>query len=206
MNIGIIGSGMIGETTARLLAKAGHQVAISNSRGPESLTELVKGLGPNAKAVTVEEASRFGEVVLVAIPFRAYPSLAAAAFQGKIVVDAMNYYAGRDGPIDLGAQGSSALVARHLPGARVVKAFNTMNFKALGARGDAGAPVDQRLALFVAGDDAAAKHTVADLIQQIGFAAIDVGSLADGRQLEPGSPVYNRPMPAPEARKALGRE
>jgi predicted dinucleotide-binding enzyme len=205
MKIGIIGSGMIGGTTARLLVAAGHQVALSNSRGPESLKEQVEGLGPNARAATIEEACRFGEVVLVAIPFGAYSSLPAAALQGKIVIDAMNYYPGRDGKFDVGAQGSSALVAKHLPGARVVKAFNTMNFKPLGTRGDAKAPADQRLALFVAGDEAAAKCTVAGLIEQVGFAAIDVGSLADGRRVEPGSPVYNRPMPAPDARKALGQ-
>lgn len=131
MNIGIIGSGNIGATTAGLFAGVGHEVAISNSRGPETLESLVEKIGPRAHAATVEEAADFGEVVLVAIPFYAYETLPADRFAGKIVVDAMNYYASRDGEIDFGGLGSSELLARHLPDSRVVKAFNTMYYETL---------------------------------------------------------------------------
>ncbi len=103
MHIGIIGAGNIGTTTARLFVDAGHQVAISNSRGPESLVGLVAALGPNARAMTVDDAAAFGDVVLVAIPFGCYETLPSARLAGKIVVDAMNYYAQRDGRRDFGA-------------------------------------------------------------------------------------------------------
>ena len=126
MNIGIIGAGNIGANAARLFAGAGHEIAISNSREPESLTALVEEMGTNARAATVEDAASFGDVVLVAIPFWRYGSLPAGPLSGKIVVDAMNYYEGRDGQIDFGDLTSSEMVARRLPDARVVKAFNTM--------------------------------------------------------------------------------
>jgi len=126
MNMGIIGSGNIGATTARLFTEAGHKVAVSNSREPESLESLVEEIGPRARATTVEEAAAFGEVVLVAMPLFAYETLPSDQLAGKIVVDAMNYYEGRDGQIDFDGLTSSELVARGLPGARVVKAFNTM--------------------------------------------------------------------------------
>ena len=142
MNIGIIGSGNIGATTARLFADAGHEVTVANSRGPESLAELVADLGPKARAGTVEDAARTGDVVLVAIPLRAYPDLPAEAFADKVVIDANNYYPQRDNQIeelDSGETTSSELLARHLPCARVVKSFNTMNFRPLGSEGRPGA-------------------------------------------------------------------
>ncbi len=131
MKIGIIGSGHIGGTLAKLWAKAGHQVAISNSRGPASLAALVAEIGPQARAATVEEAAAYGEVVLVAIPYGKFDTLPFAKMSGKIVIDAMNYYPQRDGQIDFGDLTSSELVARHLPGGRLVKAFNTMYFETL---------------------------------------------------------------------------
>jgi 8-hydroxy-5-deazaflavin:NADPH oxidoreductase len=204
MNIGIIGSGKIGGTTAKLFAGVNHQVRISNSRGPASLSALVVPLGPRVQAATVEEAARFGDVVLVAIPLGKYRTLPAAALSGKVVIDAMNYYPQRDGQIDVGALTSSELVAQHLSGARVVKAFNTMYFETLANQGRPAAPIDERLALFVAGDDAAAKTIVSRLIEEIGFAPIDTGSLHDGGGLQqPGAPIYNHPMAAPEARAAV---
>jgi predicted dinucleotide-binding enzyme len=126
MNIGIIGSGNIGATAARLFADAGHEVAVSNSRGPESLVPLVKEIGPRGRAATVEDAADFGELVLVAMPFFAYETLPAEPLAGKVVVDAMNYYERRDGRIDFDGLTSSEVVARHLPNSRLVKAFNTM--------------------------------------------------------------------------------
>src|SRR5688572_30407020 len=124
MKIGIVGSGNIGGTAARLFAKAGHEVAISNTRGPESLAELVGELGPSSKAMTVEEAVRFGDVVLVAIPLKNFGDLPAEAFREKIVIDANNYYPDRDGQIevlDRDETTSSEMLAAHLEGARVVK-------------------------------------------------------------------------------------
>jgi predicted dinucleotide-binding enzyme len=201
MNIGIIGAGNIGSTSAGLFARAGHQVALSNSRGPQSLAAVVQDLGPNVRATTVEEAAAFGDVVLVAIPFGKYTTLPADPLAGKIVVDAMNYYAQRDGQIDFGGLSSSEMIARQLDRSRLVKAFNTMYFETLANGGSADAPPEDRLALFVAGDDAEAKAIVSGLIEEIGFAALDTGSLAaGGRRQEPGSPIYNRPMTLSEAR------
>jgi len=207
MKIGIIGSGNIGATTARLFAGAGHDVTIANSRGPESLAELVGDLGPNAQAATVEDAARASDVVLIAIPLRAYPDLPAEAFAGKVVIDANNYYPQRDGQIpelDREETTSSELLARHLTGARIVKSFNTMNFRPLGSDGRPDAPRAERLAIYLAGDDEGAKEIVAGLIHEVGFAPVDTGSLHEGgvRQ-QPGSPIYNNPMPAEEAEAAV---
>src|SRR5439155_16709773 len=129
MAIGIIGSGMIGGTTARLLASIGYEVTIANSRGPESLKGLVSDIGPRARAATVEEAAASGDIVLVAIPLGRYRDLPAEALASKVVVDAMNYYPDRDGEMDFGYLTSSELLSRHLPGASVVKAFNTMSLR-----------------------------------------------------------------------------
>ena len=204
MQIGIIGAGSIGGTAAKLFAEATHQVALSNSRGPASLASLVQELGPRVRAATTEEAAKFGEVVLVAIPFGKYQTLPAASLRGKVVVDAMNYYAERGGRIEFGDLTSTELVARFLSGARVVKAFNTMYFKTLATQGRRDAPVDDRLALFLAGDNADAKRVVSRLIEEIGFAPVDTGSLHHGgRRQEPGSAIYNHTMTARETRDAL---
>ena len=203
MNIGIVGSGNIGATAARLFAEAGHEVAVSNSRGPETLAGLVAAIGPRARASTVEEAVDFGEVVLVAIPFFAYETLPTDLLAGKTVVDATNYYPGRDGEMNLDGLGSSELLARHLPDARIVKAFNTMYYETLGAEGRPGVPPVECLVLFVAGDDAEAKAVVSGLIEEIGFAPVDVGTLEDGRKQQPGSPIYNAPMNEAQAREEL---
>src|SRR5947207_704896 len=138
MKIGIIGAGHIGGTAARLFVDAGHDVVISNSRGPETLRDLIAQLGPKARAATAEEAARSGEVVLIAIPLKDYTTLPAAELRGKVLVDAMNYYPERDGhiaPLDSGESTSSELVAARLPGARVVKAFNTIWFEHLKTKG-----------------------------------------------------------------------
>ncbi len=204
MNIGVIGSGKIGGTAARLFSRAGHHVAISNSRGPASLASLVEDLGAGARAATIEEVSSFGEVVLVAIPFGKYDTIPGQLLEGKVVVDAMNYYPQRDGRIEFGDGTSTELVARYLRGARLVKAFNTMYFETLATQGREGAPVEDRLALFVAGDDVKAKAMVSRLIEEIGFAPVDTGSLHDGGRLQqPGSRIYNHPMTAREARTVL---
>ena len=206
MRIGIVGSGMIGGTLGTLFARAGHEVALSNSRGPDSLRELVEGIGPNARALTVDEAASFGEVVLLAVPFRkpeALPSLETVA--GKVVIDAMNPY-GEGGVMDLGDSTSSEETAKRLPGARVVKAFNTLYYKLLQDEGRPEGDVQDRLAVFLAGDDEEAKAVVSKLIEEIGFAPIDTGSLREGgRRLGPGSPLYNTPVKGGDAQEAVSR-
>ena len=205
MRIGIIGSGNIGGTLARLWAGAGHEVVLANSRGPESLAGLVADIGPAASASTPAVAAEAGEVVVVAIPFVRYPDLPADKLAGKVVVDATNYYAGRDGPFPELASGtttSSELVAAALTGATVVKAFNTIHFRHLAADGQpAGTP--GRRAIPIAGDDATAKVTVAALIDEIGFDAYDVGPLADGRRFDPGTPLFNVALTRDEVAAAL---
>lgn len=205
MKIGIIGSGNIGATAARLFAKAGHEVAISNSRGPETLRELVADIGPNVRAATVEEAAEFGEVVLEAIPFGRYKELPVEPLARKVVVDAANYYPQRDGEIDFGGLTSSEEIARYLgPGVRLVKAFNTMYYETLASEGRPEAPVEERLVLFVGGDDEEAKARVSRLIEEIGFAPVDTGPLGEGgRKQQPGSAIYNEPMTPLRARESL---
>ena len=202
MNIGIIGVGNIGSTAAKLFANAGHDVAISNSRGPETLERLVSELGPGVRAATVEDAASFGEVVLVAIPFWSYEALPAHRLASKIVVDATNYYEGRDGRIDFGDLTSSELISEHLSRARLVKAFNTMYYETL--RTEVRDSNGDRLVLFLAGDDEEAKAIVSGLIDEIGFSPVNTGSLRDGgRKQQPGSPIYNVPMTAEQARETL---
>lgn len=205
MRIGIIGAGNIGATTARLFANAGHDVAISNSRGPASLQSLIDEIGPRARAMTVDDAARFGDVVVLAVPWRRPEALPTPqAVEGKIVVDAMNPYGEGGGLENLQGLTSSEHTRRRLPGARLVKAFNTMWFKHLAANGRKALPVSQRYAIFVAGDDEEAKQVVMKLVEEIGFGPVDTGSLVDGgRRQEPGSPVYNKPMTAGEAEQHL---
>ena len=207
MKIGIIGAGRIGATAAGLIVKSGNEVAISNSRGPETLRELVTQLGPCVQAMTVEEAARFGDVILISIPFRKYQQLPAKIFDGKIVIDSNNYYPERDGnipEIDLGKITSSELLASHLSGARIVKAFNTMWFEHLKSEGNSQLPSSERRAIFIAGDDPEAKKIVAKLIDDIGFTAVDTGSLRDGgKEQQPGSRTYNKNITAKEADSLL---
>jgi len=204
MRIGVIGAGQIGGTAAKLFAKAGHQVAVSNSRGPATLASLVSSIGPNATAMSVVDAANFGEAVLLALPYRRMDALPPAEmFAGKIVIDAMNPYSAVGRVMDLGEGTSSEEVAKRLPGARLVKAFNTMGWNTL-ASGSRPAH-EERLVVFIAGDDAAAKATVAKLIDEIGFASIDTGSLREGgRRQQPGSRIYGRPMTVREAKQILG--
>lgn len=201
MKIGILGAGRIGATAARLFVAAGHEVAISNSRGPESLRELVTGLGPGARATAIEDAARFGEVVLLAVPWHREDALPGPGLlRSKIVIDAMNPYNPEGGFFDLGGSTSSEIVLRRLPGARLVKAFNTIYYEHLAARGRKDIPVEERHAIYVAGDDAEAKEVVSQLIEEIGFAPVDTGSLREGGRLQqPDSLIYNRTYTAREA-------
>jgi 8-hydroxy-5-deazaflavin:NADPH oxidoreductase len=190
MRIGVVGTGMIGGAATQLFEQAGHEVlAGSRSDG------------------RVEDACAFGEIVLVAIPFGAYETLPPDLLDGRIVVDAMNYYPGRDGRIaalDRDQTTSTELLAEHLPGARVVKAFNTLHAETLAEEGRGPGEPD-RLVMLVAGDDVNAKRHVADLIDEIGFEPVDTGGLADGGRLQqPGAALYGAELTAAEAREALG--
>jgi predicted dinucleotide-binding enzyme len=206
--IGIIGAGMIGATTARLFVQAGHEVAVSNSRGPASLADLVNELGPRARAMTAADAARWADIVLLAVPWRSPEALPPAdTVAGKIVIDAMNPYAHDGGVQDLGASTSSEETRKRLPGARLVKAFNTIWFKHLAERGRADAPLDDRHAIFIAGDDEDAKKIVSELIEEIGFGPVDTGALVEGgRRQQPNTSLYNKVLTRREARALAERK
>jgi len=205
MRIGLIGAGNIGSTLARLAVEHGHDVMISNSRGPETLAGLVSHLGERATAGTAARAAEFGDVVVVTIPLKNYRKVPAAELANKIVIDTNNYYPKRDGQIpelDSGAVTTSELLAAHLPESRVVKAFNNIYYADLAAQGQpAGTP--GRRALPIAGGDAEAKKVVAGLIEEFGFDVIDAGGLAEGRRFQRDTPAYVTRLDAGDLRAAL---
>lgn len=193
--IGLIGSGNIGGTVARLAVRAGYDVVLSNSRGPETLVDLVADLGDKASAGTGADAVQAGDLIVVTIPIKAYPALVGTDVSGKVVIDTGNYYPERDGEIAELASGAltdSEYLGRHLTGARIVKAFNNIFFKHLLSlarpAGDA-----QRSALPVAGDEDAAKQAVTELLDGLGYDTVDAGALADSWRQQPGTPVYGAP-------------
>lgn len=193
--IGFIGSGKIGSTVAKLAVDAGHQVVMSNSRGPDTLADLVAELGPNARAGTVEEAATAGDLVVVTIPQKAYVEVPVAPLKGKPVLDTINYYPQRDGNVaelDDGSTTSSELLQVHLPESGVVKVFNNINYVPLGTLGrPTGDP--KRSALAIAGDDSGAKAAVTAFLDSIGYDALDVGPLAEGFRFQVGAPAYGTP-------------
>jgi 8-hydroxy-5-deazaflavin:NADPH oxidoreductase len=207
MKIGILGAGRIGAVAARLFIEAGHEIAISNSRGPDSLRELVAKLGPKAHAMTIADAARFGEAVLLAIPWHRTDALPAPEIvPNKIVIDAMNPYRPEGGFFELGDSTSSEEILKRVRGARFVKAFNTIYYEHLASRGRKELPLEDRHAIYLAGDDAEAKQTVAQLIRDIGFAPVDTGSLREGgRMQQPDSPIYNETYTARQARALFPR-
>ncbi|MGI8881942.1 MAG: NADPH-dependent F420 reductase [Jatrophihabitans sp.] len=206
MKIGLIGSGNIGTAVAQLAIAQGHDVALSNSRGPDTLADLVTQLGPHASAATATEAAADGDIVVVTIPFKAYQQVPVEPLAGKVVIDTNNYYPQRDGHVAELADDSTSsaeLLAAHLPTSRVVKAFNHIESSQLRDQGQrAGAP--GRRALAIAGDDAEAKSIVTDLIDSFGFDVVDAGSLADGRRFQVGTPAYGPRLDVAKMRAALG--
>ena len=207
MNIGVIGAGKIGGTVGVLWAKAGHKVRFA-TRHPESLGPLLAEAGPNASAGSPEEAARFGEIVFCSVPYGAWPSLAPALaplVSGKVVLDSANPYPGRDGDFAKAAiaagEGAGVPVARLLPGARLVRAFNSVYFKTLET--EAHRPGD-RIGIPLAGDDAAALDTAARLVRDAGFEPVVVGPLASAASFDPGTPVYNTGMSGADLARALG--
>jgi 8-hydroxy-5-deazaflavin:NADPH oxidoreductase len=206
MKIGIIGSGHIGGTLAKLFVAAGHEVAVSNSRQPDTLAGLVEELGNRARAMTAADAERFGELVVVSVPLGRYREVPADAIGGKVVIDTNNYYPPRDGQfpeLDDDSTTSSELLQAHLPGARVVKAFNAIVWTRLRNDGrPAGDP--ERLGIPISGDDEQAKRTVAEVINEIGFDPVDAGTLPKGgRKHQPGTPAYTQGLPTAELRARL---
>jgi len=193
--VGLIGSGRIGSTVARLAIAAGYDAVLSNSRGPETLRDVVESLGPRARAATGDEAAVLSDLVVVAVPVKAYQALPAEALAGRLVLDAGNYYPPRDGNVpelDDKSLTSSAYLRRSVPGAEVVKVFNNIFFKHLqNLARPAGSAY--RSCLPIAGDSAAAKETVAEFLDAIGYEALDYGTLAESWRQEPGTPAYGAP-------------
>ncbi len=194
MTIGIIGAGMIGSTLARLWSDAGHDVVLS-SRHPSALTPLVERIGPRASVGTPVAAAALGTVVMLTVPLKAVPDLARELkheLEGKIVLDTGNAYERRDGVVAAEATahagGSAGWAAEQFPGARWVKAFNTVYYQTLAtqARRDG-----DRVGIPLAGDDHGALDVASELVRDAGFDAVIVGPLARGREFEPDTPMYN---------------
>ena len=206
MRIGIIGSGHIGGTLARRFVEVGHEVALSNSRGPETLAGLVTELGPRAQAMTAAEAARFGDLVVVSVPFGRYSEVPNEGVAGKVVIDTNNYYPRRDGhfeELDSDRTTSSELLQAHVSDARVVKAFNAILWSRLRDDGRSAGDGD-RLGIPISGDDEQAKQTVAQLIDEIGFDPVDAGTLAEGgRRYQPGTAAYTDGLQTRELRARL---
>lgn len=193
--VGFIGSGMIGGTVARLSLAAGHDVVLSNSRGPDTLKDLVRELGPRARAATAEGAADAGDIVVVAIPLKAYRSVPVRPLVSKVVLDADNYYPARDGQIadlDAGRLTSSELLQRHVRSSLVVKVFNNIYYRHLASLARPAGAAD-RSYLPIAGDGAQAKAAVTAFLDSIGYGAADAGPLGEGWRQQPGEPVYGTP-------------
>jgi 8-hydroxy-5-deazaflavin:NADPH oxidoreductase len=203
--IGLIGAGHIGSQLARLAVKNGYDVVISNSRGPETLADLVHELGPHARAATPPEAAQAGDIVVVTIPLKNLRDVPAAPLAGKVVIDTLNYYPQRDGHIadlDNEKTTTSELVQRHLPQSRVVKAFNHIYAADLTTHGQPAGSANRR-ALAIAGNDTAAKSDVESLLDQFGFDTVDMGPLSESWRIQRDTPGYGPRRTAGELRKDL---
>jgi 8-hydroxy-5-deazaflavin:NADPH oxidoreductase len=208
VRIGIIGAGMIGSTLAKLWVRAGHEVRLA-SRHPDALKGLVEGLGKSASAGSPRDAAEFGDVVMLAVPLEAVPRLAAdlgSSLSGKVVLDTGNAYERRDGDVARQASehpaGSAAWAAAMFPGARWIKAFNTVYFKTLESEAHREGA---RIGIPLAGDDSAAVETAAGLVRDAGFDPVTVGKLVRGKDFEPDTRPYNTGMSGPELRALFGQ-
>jgi predicted dinucleotide-binding enzyme len=203
--IGLIGAGHIGSQLARLAVQQGYAVVVSNSRGPETLQDLVRELGPTARAATSVEAAQAGDVVVVTIPLKNIDDVPVEPLRGKIVIDTNNYYPQRDGHIpelDNEETTTAELLQRHLPTSKIVKAFNHIYAAELTTHGQpAGTP--NRRALAIAGEDADAKGVVAQLIDRFGFDVVDVGPLSESWRIQRDTPGYGPRRTAEELRRDL---
>ena len=192
--LGIIGSGHIGSAVARLAVAADMNVIIANSRGPETLQDLVAELGPLARAGTVQDAAQAGDAVVLSIPLKAVPDLPEGLLADKLVLDTSNYYPFRDGVIPELVENtitSSEMVQRQLGSPRYVKVFNNIMAAHIPALARPAGAAD-RTALPIAGDDAQAKAGAAEIISRLGFDTVDAGSLAESWRFEPDTPAYGR--------------
>ena len=190
MKIGILGAGYVGRSLAGAGVRSGHEVMLSNSRGPHTLTSEAALIG--CKTGTTEEAARFGELVVVAVPLKHYRAVPVEPLAGKVVIDTNNYYPDRDDAIpelDSKRTTSSEMLAAYLPRSKVVKAFNAIRMPDFDRDGQPAGSFDRR-ALPFAGDDAEAKQVTSDLIDQFGFDPVDVGPLSASWRFETGTPVY----------------
>ena len=204
MKIGIIGAGHIGSTIGELWARAGHPVFFS-SRHPEELKDLVARLGSLAQAGTVDQAIAFGDVVFIAVPYGALPEIGknyGTSLAGKIVLDADNAVASRDGAIADEAErdGIGVTSQKYLPGTRLVRAFNTLSYMIFAREANRPAP---RLAVPIAGDDPEAVQVAAGLVRDAGFDPVEVGKLADARRFQRGAPGYGQNVGAAELKQKL---
>jgi hypothetical protein len=204
MKIGIVGSGNIGGTVGTLWVKAGHQVLFS-SRHPENLKPLVAGLGPLARAGTVREALNFGDAILIAVPYGAYPQIGkdyAKELAGKIVLDAGNAVISRDGEISKEAReiGIGATSMKYLPKARIVRAFNTLNYRTLAKNAHRSG---ERMAIPIAGNDQEALSVASRLIREAGFDPVIIGSLESSKLFAQGGPLYGQEITADEMQARL---
>ena len=204
LRIGVIGSGRIGGTIGGLWVKAGHPVMFS-SRHPESLKEMVAGLGSLAQAGAVDQAIAFGTVIFIAVPYGAMPQIGrdhAAALKGKIVLDAGNANATRDGDIANEAErdGIGITSQKFMPGTRLVRAFNTMSYMTFAKEANRPSP---RLAIPIAGDDPEAVRVAAGLVRDAGFDPVVVGKLAAASRFQRGAPGYGQAVTAAELKQKL---
>jgi 8-hydroxy-5-deazaflavin:NADPH oxidoreductase len=190
--IGFIGAGHIGGQVAEAAVDAGYDVVVSGARGPEALADLVAKLGAQARAATVLEAARAGDVVVVAVPVSAFPDVPVEPLAGKVVINTSNYNPSREGhiaEIDNGSSTVAGLLQRRLPASHVVKAFNMISAAEVPTDGTPkGTP--NRRALALAGDDAEAKKTVADIYERFGFDAVDAGPLSESWRFGRGQPAF----------------
>jgi len=205
LKIGIIGTGHIGGTLAKLWVAAGHEVLIS-SRHPDELKPLAKQLGAKARVGTSREAASFGDVVLVSVPYKALPEVGRdlkAELAGKIVLDTCNPYPGRDGEManEARKKGTGVASPEYLPGTRLVRAFNAINAGSLSSEAHRKPPL---VAIPLAGDDAEALRVAQRLVTDAGFDPVVVGGLARAREFDVGTAVYTKLLTATELRKALG--
>jgi 8-hydroxy-5-deazaflavin:NADPH oxidoreductase len=202
--IGLIGSGLIGGTVARLAVAAGHDVVLSNRRGPDTLADLVAELGPRARAATPAEAAEAGDLVVVTVPLKAYKQVPVEPLRGKTVIDTNNYYDQRDGQfpeLDDESTTVSELLQAHLPESHVVKALNNIGFVHLGELARPGGDAE-RSALAIAGDDDDAKRQATEFLDSIGYDTLDAGPLAEGWRFQKDTPAYGTPYLSEAAKDA----
>ncbi|TNC49056.1 NADPH-dependent F420 reductase [Mumia zhuanghuii] len=198
--IGLIGSGHIGSQLSRVAIAQGYDVVLSNSRGPETLSELVAELGPQARAGTPKEAAEAADLAVVTTPLAAIPTIPVEPLAGKVVIDTNNYYPQRDGQIpelDDESTTVSEVLQRHLPDSKVVKAFNHIAWMHI-LEDAKPSGTEGRRALAIAGDDAEAKETVAAFIDRAGFDVVDLGPLSEGWRTQRDTPAYVAPFTAEE--------